>query len=162
MRALHLALALLLLTAPAAAAKSGVELSTPPDGLRAGQPWVVDLTPIRGERPVPMPGNVPVTVEIEKVGTGERHVVRASPLGNGTFRARVVFSSGGRWVYQVTGFGSDRQEWPPATILPAEPAGASDSAAQESAGGFPFGWVVAGLAAVAIGSAALVMRRRRS
>jgi hypothetical protein len=161
MRTLRLAIALLLLTAPAAAAKSGVELSTPPDGLRAGQPWIVDLTPIRGDRPAPMPHNVPVTVEIEKVGTGERHVVRARPLRNGAFRARVVFSSGGRWVYRVTGFGSDGQEWPPATILPADRAGAPDSAAQESAGGFPFGWVVAGLALVAIGSAALLMRRRR-
>jgi hypothetical protein len=162
MRALGLALALLLLTAPAAASKSGVELSTPPDGLHAGQPWVVDLTPIRADRRAPRPGNIPVTVAIEKVGTGERHVVRARPLRNGAFRARVVFSTGGRWVYRVTGFGSDGQEWPPATILPAERAGASHSAAQESAGGFPVVWIVAGLALVAIGTAALVMRRRRS
>jgi hypothetical protein len=162
MRALRLAVALLLLTAPAAAAKSGVELSTPPDGLHAGQPWVVDLTPIRADRRAPRPGNIPVTVAIEKVGTGERHVVRARPLRNSAFRARVVFSTGGRWVYRVTGFGSDGQEWPPATILPAERAGASHSAAQESAGGFPVVWIVAGLALVVIGTAALVMRRRRS
>jgi hypothetical protein len=162
MRTFGLALALLFLTPTAAAAKSGIELSTPPDGLHAGQPWVVDLSPIRGDRPAPMPGNVPVTVEIEKVGTGKRHVVRARPLRSGAFRARVVFSSGGRWVYRVTGFGSDGQEWPPATILPAERAGAPDSASQESAGGFPFGWVVAGLALVAVGSVALLVRRRRS
>ena len=160
MRTIGLACALLLLTATAAAAKSGVELSTPPDGLHAGQPWVIDLTPIRGDRPGPIPGNVPVTVEIEKVGTGERHVARARPLRGGAFRARVVFPSGGRWIYRVTGFGSDGQGWPPATILSAQRAGTRDDAAQESAGGFPFGWAVAGLALVVVGSVALFVRRR--
>ena len=160
MRTVGLAIAILLLIATAAAAKSGVELSTPPDGLHAGQPWIVDLTPIRGDRPGPIPGNVPVMVEIERVGTGERHVVRARPLRGGAFRARVVFSSGGRWVYRVTGFGSDGQEWPPATILPAERAGARHDAAEESAGGFPFGWVVPGLALVVVGSVVLGVLRR--
>jgi hypothetical protein len=158
MRTFALALALLLVGATGAAAKSGVELSTPPDGLHAGQPWVVDVTLIHGDRPAPVPGNVPVTVVIDKVGTGEEHVFRARPLRNGAYRARVVFPTRGKWLYRVAEQGSDVQEWPPVTILPAERSG---EPARESAGGFPFGWVVGGVV-VLFGTATCFAWRRRS
>jgi hypothetical protein len=163
MRTFVVALALVLVTAPTAAAKSGSALSTPPDGLHAGQPWDVDIAPIRGDRPARLARNAHVAIEIEKLDTGETRVVRARPLRNGAFRAHVVFASRGQWRYRVTGLRSDGQEWPTVSILPAESAGARDSdAAQESASGFPFGWVAAGLALVAVVSGMLYVRRRHS
>jgi LPXTG-motif cell wall-anchored protein len=149
MRTLALAVALLLAVPAAAAAKSGVELSNPPDGLHAGEEWIVDIaSPTRH-----------VTLEIQKESTGETRSARPRQLDDGALRARIVFRSAGRWRYRVRG-PHHEQEWPPVTILPARRSG-GERPAREATGGFPFAWVAAAGAALALGSAALVARRRR-
>jgi hypothetical protein len=157
-KALALGVVVLLLVPALAAAKSGVELSTAPDGLRAGQPWVVDLTAIGPHGPARIPRTVNLAIEIEKLSTGETHRFRALPLRSGAYRVRVVFPSRGTWSYGVTGLSRrGEQEWDRVVIMPATAGGPAPSG--DRAGGFPWAWVV-GLTPIVIALGLLFERRR--
>jgi hypothetical protein len=154
MRTLVIGLAALLLVPAGAAAKSGVELNTRPDGLRAGDPWVVEMTAIERDGPASIPRGTHLAIEIDKVGTGERQVFPAHPIRGGAYRAKVVFPSRGTWSYQVTGFHGE-QYWDRVVILPA----VSEPSKADRGGGFPLGWIAA-IAAIALALGLFFERRR--
>jgi len=155
---------LLVLSLPRPALGGGwaaVELSSTPDGLRAGQEWVVDLT-IRQHGRTPLEGVKPA---VEVSGPDGHRVSRfvARPTGrSGVYRARVAFPSAGRWEYLVDdGFGQVHS-YPRVTIaeevrLPAvaNTSAGADGRFRERALGAAIG---IGLAAAGLTVAA---RRRR-
>jgi hypothetical protein len=87
--------------APGPAAAGGwatVGLDPIPDGVRAGEPWVVRLTVLQHGR-TPLEGVEPA-VTISKAGTSRTFA--AAPTGQpGVYRASVVFPSAGSWSYVV-------------------------------------------------------------
>jgi hypothetical protein len=168
MRALAVVATTLFLSAPAfAGGFSTTGLSSLPDGTAAGTPWVVDITVLAHGR-TPATGLQPEVV-IER--GGERHTFDANALGEGVYRAEVVFPSGGRWEYSVEhGYG-------PAVTYGAvtigeggEEAGAaaarSETAAPPASGDDGIGrWLVAlaaGLGAAALTALLAGGRRRRA
>jgi hypothetical protein len=119
MRALGVGVLCLLLLPVAAAAKSGIELSSAPDGLRAGQPWVVELRGIGERGPDRLPRITNLAVEIENLGTRATHLFRARSIPGGAYRATVVFPTRGHWRYGVAGFDPPGgQRWDPSRSGP--------------------------------------------
>ena len=102
MRRCLLILPLLLLTAPAVAHAGGFAttgLSSTPDGLRAGQPWKVELTILQHGR-TPLSDLSPEIVAID--ADGNRTTFRAKPTGEpGRYAATVRFPKPGQWSYVV-------------------------------------------------------------
>jgi hypothetical protein len=132
-----------------AVAKEGLELSSTPDGLAAGQPWDVDIRPLPPEHPLPATHGI--GIQITKAGSGEQKMFPAARNRDGSYRASVVFPRGGVWDYEVVGLGPyHQQDWPPVDI-----AGSTSS----DSGSFPWGWLVGGAGAVAL-IALLVARFR--
>jgi hypothetical protein len=157
MRILALALALVALAVlpTTASAKEGIELSSLPNFLSAGQPWVVEVHSLPFPGTPALPSNAPVGVQISSGGRTLRFP--ATALAGGGYRARVVFPSAGRWSYKVVGIGRIRQQnWAPVDIGPAP----RRTATTESSG-FPAGWVGAG-AAIAVALGLLFVRRQRT
>jgi YtkA-like protein len=125
------------LIAPASTLAGGwatVGLSSLPDGARAGEEWVVDLTVLQHGR-TPLEGVQPV-VRIGRPDRGTERSFRAVPTGEaGVYRAKVVFPSTGEWSYSVDddfsqvhqlgsvriGSGSGETVVAPATPKPADP-----------------------------------------
>jgi hypothetical protein len=87
---------------PAAAQAGGwatVGLSSLPDGMDAGEPWVVDLQVLQHGR-TPM-NDVQPRVLLTGPG-GARQAFPAHPTGEpGMYRARVVFPTAGRWRFAI-------------------------------------------------------------
>lgn len=103
---------LALLALPASAVAGGwatVGLSSTPEGVAHGQPWKVRIEVLQHGR-TPLAGVKP-TIKITDRATGATRVFAARPTTRaGTYRARVVFPSAGRWTYAVNdGFGQDHQ-----------------------------------------------------
>jgi hypothetical protein len=160
-------LALLLVAVLARPASAGgwatVELSSTPDGVRAGEEWVVDLKILQHGR-TPLENVDPsVTVFQRDSGRSDRFVARATEQP-GVYRAAVSFPAAGEWEYRVDdGFGAV-QTYPVVTI--AEPAAPSVQAAQDPSPAADdgigtvamAGAVVLGL--LAAGVAFAVLRRR--
>jgi hypothetical protein len=142
MRAIAVACFIALALLPSSAfAKEGLELSTVPDGLIAGQPWDTDLRafPPRHD----LPATHGVAIQITKDGSGEQHSFAAVRNGHGGYRVRVVFPSPGTWSYQVIGLGTyHQQNWAPVDIA----AGAQEES-------FPWPWIVGGAVALALAMA---------
>ena len=115
------------LTLPASAVAGGwatVELSSTPDGLSPGQPWVVDLTILQHGR-TPLEGVSPKVV-ISQAGGGEERSVAAEPTAApGVYRARVTFPDTGRWRYAVDDGFTQVHTYPPIRIRDARPEPAS-------------------------------------
>jgi hypothetical protein len=162
MRATLLAL-LVLAIAPAGASAGGfatVGLSSTPEGIAPGEPWVVELTILQhGNSETPLAGLKP-TVSVSS--GGERRTFSATPTGRtGVYRARVVFPSAGNWTYRVNdGFGFPAgvaHDYPPVRI------GAGGGAAPAGGSGPNVGLalLIAALAGVGVGLAALLLRRPR-
>ncbi len=90
-----------LLGLPAAAAAGGwatVSLSSTPDGLGPGQPWVVEMEILQHGR-TPLDGVEP-SIVLTNGATGKTEYVAAKPTGRpGTYEARAVFPDAGRWTY---------------------------------------------------------------
>jgi hypothetical protein len=84
-----------------------VKLSSLPNGLSAGEPWVVDITVLQHGR-TPLAGLKP-TVTIRKVaaarttsaGSGAGTFVAKPTNRTGVYRARVVFPTAGTWRFEV-------------------------------------------------------------
>lgn len=102
MRRSLLILPLLLLTAPAVAHAGGFAttgLSSTPDGLRAGEPWKVELTILQHGR-TPLSDVRPEIVTID--ADGNHTTFRAKPASKpGHYAATVRFPKAGQWSYAV-------------------------------------------------------------
>jgi hypothetical protein len=95
-----------------------VKLSSLPNGLSAGEPWVVNITvlqhgrtPVDGLRPavtIRKLADARATSATAKVVGSETRRFAARPTdGTGVYRARVVFPSAGTWRFEVyDGFGT--------------------------------------------------------
>ncbi|MGZ4200937.1 MAG: hypothetical protein ACXVRH_02635 [Thermoleophilaceae bacterium] len=137
-----------------ASAKEGIELSSLPDFLHAGQTWTTEIHALAfpGQPPLPRSG---VGIEIDSRGKALRFAGRRLP--DGGYRVRVVFPSAGRWSYEVVGLGRvPQQNWAPVDISPAA------SAPARSGSGFPYGWVAGGAAAIALALVAFGFSRFRA
>jgi hypothetical protein len=144
MRTLTVAIATMLLLPASAAAKSGIVLSSTPDGVTAGQKWQVTLVAIRNDGPTILPPGARPAIRIKKQGSGERHTFYAHRQTDRSWLATVVFPSDGTWTYDVSGMGSlgAHQSWDPVTIL-RSPTASGESASHTSGGGFSLGWIAA-------------------
>ena len=163
-------LALLLVAALAGSAAAGgwatVELSSTPDGTRAGEEWAVDLTILQHGR-TPLAGIEPAITVIERrSGRSERFAARPTEQ-TGVYRAGVTFPTAGRWEYRIDdGFGQV-QSYPAVTIADAPPAAAegapSGSGTAPSGGSGLDPVVIAGAIAAGIAAAGVTfaVRRRR-
>jgi len=166
MRTLAIAFALLLLVPAAAAAKTGISLNPPPDGLRVGEPWDVSLTYIHNDAVVTKSHAHPSVEIISQDGSARRSFpARRGPQG--TWVAQVFFPHAGTWNFEVHGLGqaSADQYWDPVQIASragkAAPRKPPLAAADVSGGSsFPFGWVGAFAALLALAAGLLVVRRR--
>ena len=101
MRKLVVVLALVAATVPAVASAGGwatVQLGSTPKGMRAGTPWVVDLT-ILQHGVTPLDGVRP-EVRIAQ-GAITRSFVARPTAKTGVYRARVVFPRAGVWRWSV-------------------------------------------------------------
>jgi hypothetical protein len=126
MRRCLLILPLLLLTVPAVAHAGGFAttgLSSTPEGLRAGQPWKVELTILQHGR-TPLSDLSPEIVAVD--ADGNRTTFRAKPTGEpGRYAATVRFPKPGQWSYMVyDGFNNAMPTTYPAVLIrDPEPAG---------------------------------------
>jgi len=119
MRRCLLILPLLLLTAPAVAHAGGFAttgLSSTPDGLRAGEPWKVELTILQHGR-TPMSELSPEIVTVN--ADGNRTSFRAKRTGRpGRYAATVRFPKAGQWRYVVyDGFNNAMPTTFPAVLI---------------------------------------------
>jgi YtkA-like len=95
-----------------------VGLDSVPDGIRAGEAWVVRLTVLQHGR-TPLEGIEP-TLTISKAGGGATRTFAAARTARaGVYRTSVVFPSAGSWRYVVDDDFSARHSFGPARI--AEP-----------------------------------------
>jgi hypothetical protein len=164
-----------------------VGLAPPPDGIGPGEEWTARMTILQhGRTPLPDAKTAQPTLTIRSESGATRTFVARPTKDPTVFQAAVVFPSAGSWSYEVfDGFTSWQGEpapcaqrhtfsavavggapasgggEPPAPA--AEPAAPVVPSAETSSGGFPV-WpvaasVLAALAAVALGAAAV--RRRR-
>ncbi len=91
------------LIAPATTLGGGwatVGLSSLPDGVGPGEPWVVDLTVLQHGR-TPLEGVEPTVLIRGAFDSGEKEFVAKPTERAGVYRARVVFPSEGRFTYSV-------------------------------------------------------------
>jgi hypothetical protein len=153
-----------LLLGPAAAAEAGgfatSGLSSLPDGLRAGEPWRVDVTVLAHGR-TPAVGLKP---QIVLTGPeGSRRAFPARPTGRaGVYHATVTFPAAGRWRYALDdGYGTgQRTTFPPVRIVAA--SGTVAAGGGGDGDGPAWWWVAAAaLATVAAAAAAVTARSRR-
>jgi hypothetical protein len=119
MRRCLLILPLLLLTAPAVAHAGGFAttgLSSTPDGLRAGQPWKVELTILQHGR-TPLSSLRPEIVTIDADGNHTTFHAKASGKP-GKYAATVRFPKSGQWSYAVyDGFNNAMPTTYPAVLI---------------------------------------------
>jgi hypothetical protein len=119
MRKLVVVLALVAATVPAIALAGGwatVQLDSTPRGMRAGTPWVVELTvlqhgvtPLEGVRPA---------VRIAR-GAVARSFVARPTAKTGVYRVRVVFPRAGVWRWSIWDGFTRTHTYAPVRIRPA-------------------------------------------
>ena len=149
-----------LLGLPAGALAGGwatVTLSSTPDGLSPGQPWLVELEILQHGR-TPLDGVEPSIVLTDQA-TGATRTVAAKPTGRpGMYEARAVFPEAGRWSFAVDDGFSQVHDYPAVTI------GGAATALAPTGGGDAFPWLAVGvalLAGIAAAALAVGLRRRR-
>ena len=150
-----------LLALPAGALAGGwatVSLSSTPEGLGPGDPWLVELEILQHGR-TPLDGVEP-SILLTDSGTGRTEYVAAKPTGRpGVYEARAVFPEAGRWTYAVDDGFSRVHDYPAVDIGGSV---ASAPAAADSGDGFPWSaLLVSLLAGVAAAGLITVLRRRR-
>ena len=161
MRRCLLILPLLLMTAPAVAHAGGFAttgLSSTPDGLRAGEPWKVELTILQhGQTPMSDLSPEIVTVNAD----GNRTTFRAKPTGEpGRYTASVRFPKSGQWRYVVyDGFNNAMPTTFPAVVIRPAGDGTTTVRRPDPVGPPALPIVIAGV--LALGAAALWLTRRR-
>jgi hypothetical protein len=157
MRAFLIAVAALVLAAPAAAGGwATVGLGPPPGGMGPGDTWNAEMTILQHGNPLtPLAGVTPKVIITNAKGV--RKEFTATPTGKaGVYVAKVKFPSAGEWQYAVfDGFtqhgGAKTHSFAPVQIGPAADDGFSPPL-------WPFA-VAAALAAIA--AALLLVRRLR-
>ena len=157
MKKLLLVLAVAAVAVPAASAGGWATVglsSLPPGGLKANQPWPVDITVLQHGQ-TPLAGVTPI-VRVRDDGGKVVETFTASPTGKtGVYHAVVRFPSDGRYSYEVydgfTTYGGARTHtFKPIAIGPGD-------------GGFPYGWLALALgAALALAATTVVTLRRRA
>jgi hypothetical protein len=104
------------LVAPSSALAGGwatVGVSPPPDRVKPGAPWLVELEVLQHGR-TPLEGVHPRVIV---TGNGEREEFAARATGKpGVYRARVVFPGPGTWTYAVDDGFSQTHTFAPVTI----------------------------------------------
>src|SRR5829696_8573847 len=162
MRRCLLILPLLLVLAPATAHAGGFAttgLSPTPDGLRAGQPWKVELTILQHGR-TPLSQLRPEVVTRDADGNRTTYVAR--PTGRpGHYAATVRFPRAGQWTYFVyDGFDNATPTTYPAVVI--QPAGGTPAPVRrpDPVGPPALPIVAAGVLALAAGAVWLSRRRR--
>ena len=160
MRRCLMILPLLLLTAPAVAHAGGFAttgLSSTPDGLRAGEPWKVELTILQHGR-TPLTSLTPEVVTTD--ADGNRTTFAARPTGrDGHYAATVRFPKAGQWRYMVyDGFNNAMPATFPAVVIRS--AAPTTTVWQPDPVGPPALPIVAG-GVLLLGAAALWLTRRR-
>ncbi len=162
MRRVLLAAVVIWALVPATAHAGGwatVGLSSTPDGLRAGEAWVVDVEVLQHGM-TPLRFIEPQVVLRDAHGAGPPPVAARPTSKAGIYRARVVFPAAGRWSYEVRdGFSRTHR------FAPVQVDGQDESAAaagRPADGGFPWGALLAAAAAglAAAGLTAMAQRRR--
>lgn len=117
------AAALLVPTAASAGGWATVQLSSTPDGARAGVPWNVELTVLQhGVRPL---DGISPTIRIWSGAVARTFA--ATPAGKaGVYRAEVVFPDAGTWRWEIwDGFSQTHAYYPVEVGPAAAPAGGS-------------------------------------
>jgi hypothetical protein len=151
------------ITAPAALgggfATSG--LSSTPHGLRAGEPWKVEITVLQHGR-TPAAGLRP-RLRLNGPGGARREVAARPTARAGVYAANVRFPVSGRWTYMVfDGFNDEMPTtYPPVTIAPRAGAPAATPSSPSDDGGLGVWPVVLGGAVLAVAGGALALSRRR-
>jgi len=161
MRRCLLILPLLLLTAPAVAHAGGFAttgLSSTPDGLRAGEPWKVELT-ILQHGITPLSDLKPEIVLVN--ADGDRTTIAARPTGRpGRYAATVRFPKAGQWRYLVyDGFNNALPTTFPAVLIRSSDAGTATVRRPDPVG--PPGLPIVAAGVLALGAGALWLARRR-
>jgi hypothetical protein len=136
-------------------------LNSTPDGLRAGEPWKVEVTVLAHGR-TPAAGLKP-RLRLEGPG-GARREVGARPTARaGVYAASVRFPASGRWSYAVFDGYNDAMPttFAPVTIGPRAGAPAAPPSSPADDGGPPVWPLVAGGAALVLAGGALALCRRR-
>ena len=162
MRALVTAIVLLALVPATAAAKTGISLDSPPDGLTAGDPWDAAFQAIHNDAVV-APASSRPSVRISSADGTRTLTFAAQQTYKGMWMARVVFPRAGVWTYSIQGFGKlgRRQSWDPVTIkAPGKPAPAVSESSGGDGGSFPYGWAGGAAAVALLASGLLVVRLR--
>jgi hypothetical protein len=160
MRRCLLILPLLLLAVPAIAHAGGFAttgLSSTPDGLKAGQPWKVELTILQhGSTPLPDLRPEVVTVDAD----GNRTTFAARPAARaGHYLARVRFPKAGEWTYLVyDGFNNATPTTYPAVVI--RPTVSTTTVRRPDPVGPP-GLPIALAGVLVLGGVALWLTRRR-
>jgi MYXO-CTERM domain-containing protein len=165
-RRLVIAVPLLFLALTATAFGGGwatVGMSSTPDGVQPGKPWVVEMTILQHGR-TPLQGLNPALT----ISSGDaRQTFHAKETREpGVYRVSVTFPSSGLWNYEVNdGFVSGRPHTFKATQIgaPGTPPAAANTSTTAAAddGGPSLLWLIPGLAALAAAAALLVRRPRR-
>ena len=136
-------------------------LSSTPDGLRAGEPWKVEITVLQHGR-TPAAGLRP-RLRLNGPGGARREVAARPTARAGVYAASVRFPTSGRWTYTV--FDGFNDEMPttftPVTIAPRAGAPAATPSSPSDDGGLGLWPVVLGGAALAVAGGALALSRRR-
>ena len=156
MKKLSLVLVVAAMAVPAASAGGWATVglsSLPPGGLKANQPWPVDITVLQhGQTPL---GGVTPIVRVRDDGGKVVDTFTATPTGKtGVYHAVVRFPSDGSYSYEVydgfTTYGGARTHtFKPIAIGPGD-------------GGFGYGWLALALgAALALAAATVQTLRRR-
>jgi YtkA-like len=144
-----------------------VGLDSVPDGLRAGEPWVVRLTILQHGR-TPLEGIEP-TVAISKTGGAAARTFPAAPTEQpGVYRASIVFPSAGTWRYVVDDDFSATHSFRPARVAPAGASAKVPLAAaiprtggEDDGGGGSLGLALAAALAAGLIAAGLVLLLQR-
>jgi hypothetical protein len=151
MRAFLIAVAALVLAAPAAAGGwATVGLGPPPGGMGPGDTWNAEMTILQHGNPLtPLEGLQPQV--IIRNSKGEQHSFAAKPTGEpGVYLAKVKFPSGGEWRYVVNDDFSRTHSFAPVTV---------GTVAGDGGSSLPI-WPFAAAAALAAIAVALLFARR--
>lgn len=158
MRRLLIAVPLLFLALASSAVAGGwatVGMSSTPEGVAPGKPWVVDMTVLQHGR-TPLEGVNPSLT----ISNGDaRRTFAAKATGKpGVYRVSVTFPSAGLWTYEVDdGFITGQ----PHTFKSVRIAAPGPTSTTADEGGLSLIWLIGGLGLLAAAAALLLARRPR-
>jgi hypothetical protein len=152
--------------AGSAAAKWGLEVDRPPAGLRAGDPWRLEIRAVGTH--FPRLHWLPI-VRIRHVASGRSYIQRARPLPGRprTYEITITFPEAGRWRYVIRHLGAVFK-YRPVVIEERRPSVRNSDGRTASLGTGPGGngpgalTIVAGLGAASLLFATALAWRRKA